>query len=119
MKRKLLLSLAVSLLSTVGAWAQTDVTSTYLTNADFSATTAIDNHLCGYGKDMSGKGTTYYGFQAVDGWTSVVKSGDNKNASYPNSGMGAAVFAYGSTAEMKGNNKTAPATAPDGAVVGQ
>ena len=119
MKRKLLLSLAVSLLSTVGAWAQTDVTSTYLTNADFSVTTAIDNHLCGYGKDMSGKGTTYYGFQAVDGWTSVVESGDNSNASYPNSGMGAAVFAYGSTAEMKGNNKTAPATAPDGAVVGQ
>lgn len=119
MKRKLLLSLAVSLLSTVGAWAQTDVTSTYLTNADFSVTTAIDNHLCGYGKDMSGKGTTYYGFQAVDGWTSVVESGDNSNASYPNSGMGAAVFAYGSTAEMKGNNKTAPATAPDGTVVGQ
>ena len=119
MKRKLLLSLAVSLLSTVGAWAQTDVTSTYLTNADFSATTPIDNHLCGYGKDMSSNGTTYYGFQAVDGWTSVVESGDNKNASYPNSGMGAAVFAYGSTAEMKGNNKTAPATAPDGTVVGQ
>ena len=119
MKRKLLLSLAVSLLSTVGAWAQTDVTSTYLTNADFSVTTPIDNHLCGYGKDMSDKGTTYYGFQAVDGWTSVVEGADNTNASYPNSGMGAAVFAYGSTAEMKGNNKTAPATAPDGTVVGQ
>lgn len=119
MKRRLLLSLAVSLLSTVGAWAQTDVTSTYLTNADFSVTTPIDNHLCGYGKDMSDKGTTYYGFQAVDGWTSVVEGADNTNASYPNSGMGAAVFAYGSTAEMKGNNKTAPATAPDGTVVGQ
>jgi len=38
MKRKLLLGLAVSLLCTVGAWAQTDVTSTYLTNADFSST---------------------------------------------------------------------------------
>lgn len=38
MKRKLLLGLAVSLLYTVGAWAQTDVTSTYLTNADFSST---------------------------------------------------------------------------------
>lgn len=65
MKRKLLLGLAVSLLCTVGAWAQTDVTSTYLTNADFSETTPLDNHLCGYGKDMAEKGTTYYGFQAV------------------------------------------------------
>ena len=118
MKRKLLLSLAVSLLSTVGAWAQTDVTSTYLTNADFSATTPIDNHLCGYGKDMAKNNTTYYGFQAVDGWTPVVLSSVSDEG-YEGSGMGAAVFAYGSTAEMKGYSKTAPATAPDGAVVGQ
>lgn len=35
MKRKLLLLLC-ALLATVGTWAETDVTSTYLTNADFS-----------------------------------------------------------------------------------
>ncbi len=118
MKRKLLLSLAVSLLSTVGAWAQTDVTSTYLTNADFSATTPIDNHLCGYGKDMAKNNTTYYGFQAVDGWTPVVLSSASDEG-YEGSALGGAVFSYGSEWEMKGNNKTAPATAPDGAVVGQ
>ena len=96
------------------AFAQTDVTSTYLTNADFSQTTALDNGLCGYGKDMSGKGTTYYGLQAIDGWTSVVVSGDNSNATYPNSGMGGAVFAYGSDYLMMGNNTKAPSADPDG-----
>ena len=35
MKRKSLMALAIALLCSVGAWAQTDVTSTYLTNADF------------------------------------------------------------------------------------
>ena len=113
MKFKQFLAAAL-LLCTAGASAQTDVTSTYLTNADFSQTTAIDNHLCGYGKDMEKNGTTYYGFQSVDGWTSVVLAGDNAEASYPNSGMGAAVFAYGSEYQMKGNNVTAPAVGPDG-----
>ena len=36
MKRKLLFAIA-ALLCSVGTWAQTDVTSTYLTNADFSS----------------------------------------------------------------------------------
>lgn len=114
MKRKLLF--LTTMIVSAFAWnakAQTDVTSTYLTNADFEASTAIDNHLCGYGKDMANNGTTYYGLQPVDGWTSVVVNGDNSNASYPNSGMGGAVFAYGSSYQMKGNSKTAPATGPD------
>ena len=113
-KLKLLMAACALVGSAVTAWAQTDVTSTYLTNADFSSTTAIDNHLCGYGKDMADKSTTYYGFQLIDGWTFVVTSGDNSNANYPNSGMGGAVFAYGTSWELKGNNKTAPAKSPDG-----
>ena len=113
MKFKQFLAAAL-LLCTAGASAQTDVTSTYLTNADFSQTTAIDNHLCGYGKDMEKNGTTYYGFQSVDGWTSVVLAGDNAEASYPNSGMGAAVFAYGSEYQMRGKEVSAPAVGPDG-----
>jgi len=117
MKRKLLFAVLVAV-GALGMRAQTDVTSTYLTNADFSQTTALDNHLCGYGKDMSNNGTTYYGFQAVDGWTSVVTNGDNSNSSYPNSAMGGAVFEYGSTYEMRGNSKTAPATNPDGEASG-
>lgn len=109
--KKLLLMLFA--LITTGAWAQTDVTSTYLTNADFSQSTPIESNLKGYGKDG-----TPYGFQTVDGWTSVVLSADNSNASYPNSGMGGAVFAYGSSYQLQGNNKAAPATNPNGEASG-
>ncbi len=110
MKRKLLFltALAVSAF-TWNAKAQTDVTSTYLTNADFSASTPISSDLKGYGKDG-----TPYGFQTVDGWQFTVVSGDNSNASYPNSGMGGAVFAYGSGYQLQGNSKAAPAADPDG-----
>ena len=112
MKLKQLLSAAL-LLCSAGAWAQTDVTSTYLTNADFSQSTAIVSNLKGYGKDG-----TPYGFQAVDGWGFVVTAGDNSNNSYPNSGMGGAVFAYGSSYQLQGNNKAAPATNPNGEASG-
>ena len=86
-----------------------------LTNSDFSQGAALDNHLCGYGKDMAAQNTTYYGLQDVDGWTKVVVNGDNSSASFPNSGMGGGVFAYGSDWQMKGNNVKAPAAGPDGA----
>lgn len=112
MKLKLFLAAALMLCS-AGAWAQTDVTSTYLTNADFSQGTPIGSNLKGYGKDG-----TPYGFQSVDGWTSVVTAGDNSNATYPNSGMGGAVFAYGSSYQLQGNNKAAPATNPNGEATG-
>ena len=94
------------------AFAQTDVTSTYLTNADFSQTTALTgDYLYGYGKDGSP-----YGFQTVDGWTSVVikDAGD----SYSGSGTAAAVFSYGSSTQLKGNSKAAPATNPAGEASG-
>ena len=112
MKFKHLLAAAL-LFCTAGAWAQTDVTSTYLTNADFSQGTPIGSNLKGYGKDG-----TPYGFQSVDGWTSVVTNGDNSTAAYPNSGMGSAVFAYGSSYQLQGNNKAAPATNPNGEASG-
>ena len=110
MKQKLLLALlALFTLGGSNLFAQTDVTSTYLTNADFSQSTAIESNLKGYGKDG-----TPYGFQTVDGWTSVVLAGDNSNASFPNSGMGGAVFAYGSSYQLQGNSKAAPAAGPNG-----
>ena len=110
MKLKKLFAAALLVCST-GAWAQTDVTSTYLTNADFSEGPVVTADIRGYGKDMvSGD---VYGFQNVTGWTFVVTSGDNSNNSYPNSGMAGAVLAYGSSNQLKGNNVTAPATGPD------
>lgn len=113
MKKIKLLITAFALLGASQTWAQTDVTSTYLTNADFEKSTPIGSHLKGYGKDG-----TPYGFQPVDGWTSVVTSGDNSNVDYPNSGMGGAVFAYGSSYQLQGNEKAAPATNPSGEATG-
>lgn len=113
MKKIKLLITAFALLGASQTWAQTDVTSTYLTNADFEGSTPIASNLKGYGKDG-----TPYGFQSVDGWTSVVTNGDNSEKSYPNSGMGGAVFAYGSSYQLQGNNKAAPATNPSGEATG-
>ena len=110
MKVKQLLA-AVLLMGGTGAWAQTDVTSTYLTNADFSEGPVITADIRGYGKDMASGDV--YGFQDVTGWTKVVTAADNSNASYPNSGMAGGVLAYGSTNQLKGNNVTAPAAGPD------
>lgn len=113
--RKLKLFMATFALvgGSVAAMAQTDVTSTYLTNADFSKSTAISSNLKGYGKDG-----TPYGFQDVNDWNYEVLNADNSNATYPNSGMGGAVFAYGSSYELQGGNKSAPASAPDGGTTG-
>ena len=92
------------------AWAQTDVTSTYLTNADFESGTAITGqYLYGYGKDGAP-----YGLQDVPGWSKEFVAVDNSNASYPNSGFAGATFAYGSSTALKGNGKNAPSTNPDG-----
>ena len=69
-KLKLLFAICALMVGGVSVvQAQTDVTSTYLTNADFEETTALtSSYLYGYGKDGSP-----YGFQTVDGWTSVVQ----------------------------------------------
>ena len=108
--RQKTLFLVISLVTSMSISAQTDVTSTYLTNASFESSTALtETYLYGYGKDGSP-----YGFQNVTGWTYEVLAGDNSNASYPNSGMAGAVFSYGSTIALKGNNQTAPSAAPSG-----
>ena len=114
MKHFKFLLASLALLFTSVAWAQTpvDVTDDYLTNADFSQSTPLTGDLRGYGKDMV-EGDAY-GFQDIEGWNFIVLKGDNATPSYPNSGMGGGVFAYGSASQVKGNNKTAPSAGPDG-----
>ncbi len=109
--KKLFLFSMLCIASVLGLRAQTDVTSQYLTNADFSQGPVITADIRGYGKDMVTGDV--YGFQSVTGWTSVILSGDNNTASYPNSGMGAGVLAYGSSYQLKGNNVSAPAAGPN------
>ncbi len=104
---------AALLLVSGAASAQTDVTSTYLMNADFSEGPVITADICGYGKDIAAGSGDVYGFQDVTGWTYVVTKGDNSKADYPNSAMGGGVLAYGSTNQLKGSNVAAPAAGPD------
>ena len=112
MKHFKLLFASLALFGAVNANAQTDVTADLLTNADFSASTPLEVDLRGYGKDMVGDDV--YGIQDVDGWQYTILSGDNNTAAYPNSGMGGAVFAYGSSKYLRGNNVPIPDVGPDG-----
>lgn len=111
--RKLKLLLAACALTGASAvCAQTDVTSSYLKNADFSQGTAETTDVYGYGHDGSP-----WGLQEVEGWTITVVNGDDDvkdGVSHPNSGMGGAVFSYGSENKLRGNQKSAPTTDPDG-----
>ena len=111
-KLKLLFAAAALVGGVASGSAQTDVTSTYLTNADFATGTPIDNNVCTYGKDMEGNGTTYYGAQSIDGWTNA--SVGAEDSGYANSKLAGALFAYGSTPWLAGSGTPAPATDPNG-----
>ena len=107
--RKLKLLLAVAALFGVStAWAQTDVTSTYLTNADFSQGTLASPAICTYAKDKSGNNTDYANLVDLDGWTAQ-DNGDGK-AGGP--------VAIGSGVWVGGSGYTAPPTNSDGEVTG-
>ena len=112
------LKLFMTALALVGgvnfALAQTDVTGTYLTNADFETDEALtSDYLYGYGKDGSP-----YGFQTITGWTSVVLK-DASDGGYAGSAIAGGIFSYGSSTQLKGNGKAAPATNPEGEATGK
>lgn len=111
-KLKLLLA-ACALMGASQTFAQTDVTSTYLTNANFATGTPIDNNVCTYGKDMAGNGTTYYSAQAIEGWTNA-SAGVKDEQNFENSGLAGGLFTYGSTPWLAGSGNLAPATDPSG-----
>lgn len=97
------------------AQAQTDVTSQYLTNADFSQGTPVAVNVCGYKGDISktenklnGENAAYWA-QQVSGWDISSEQKDTKAG---------AVFAYGSKPKLCGNNKSAPDKNPTGEVSG-
>lgn len=108
--RKLKLLLAACALTGASAvCAQTDVTSTYLKNADFSSSTPTTaEKIYGYGHDGSP-----WGLQDVEEWTVVVIKGD-EDGGHPNSGMGGAAIAYGSSTLLQGKGVAAPAEGPAG-----
>ncbi|MBQ3781271.1 MAG: FIVAR domain-containing protein, partial [Bacteroidaceae bacterium] len=111
MKRRFLFAVMtlIAAVWSLSASAQEDVTSTYLTNADFSSGTVQAGKVYGYGHDG-----TPWGLQAAEGWTIEVLNGDADNG-HENSGMAGGIFPYGSTTAMlQGGGKTPPAAGPDG-----
>ncbi len=78
-------------------------------NADFSAATIIDNHICTYAKDMEANGTTFSQMQEVAGWA-IVNNGDARAAG---------VMAYGADTWIGGAGYAVPAYNPAGLVEGQ
>lgn len=83
--------------------AQTDVTSTYLTNADFSEGTPAEVGICTYAKDMTNNGTTHSQLLGVEGWD-IPANGDARAGG---------LIALGSDTWLGGPGYIAPATDSD------
>jgi len=111
MKKNLLKStlLTAAMVVSAGAWAQTDVTSTYIQNADFSQGTPATVGVCTYAKDMATNNTEYSQLVPVEGWEFGVENGDSKAG---------ALVAYGSGTWIGGSGYTAPVTGNDGCTTG-
>lgn len=108
MRKLKLLFAACALLASSAVSAQTDVTSTYLTNADFSEGTLASPAITTYDYDMEKHGTTFCNLVALDGWTAV----DNGN------GKAGGPVAIGSGVWVGGSDYKAPPTNSDGEVTG-
>lgn len=121
MKIKKLITLAAMTVMTGSVWGQTDETSTYIKNADFSADDALTVHLCGYGADISKSGNKLDGNNAVYGAQKVTEWTDNdiKNSTGSGAGGAGGIFTYGSQPQLKGNSKAAPADNPAGESTGK
>ena len=101
----------------IGPWtltrlgdAEVEVDPSKIANSDFSKSTPLEGDLFGYGKDANGGA---YGMQDITEWNKVILN-SNADEGFEGSGLGGAVFAYGSTNLMRGNQKSAPAAGPNG-----
>ena len=103
-KLKLIVAASALFLGTSATWAQTDVTSTYLDNADFSQGTLASPAICTYDYDMEKNSTTFCNLVALDGWTAV--DNGNGKAGGPvaiGSGVWIGGDGYTSDGEVTGN----------------
>lgn len=123
MKIKKLITLTAMTFMTGNVWGQTDVTSRYIKNADFSDGDALTVHLCGYGADISktenklNENEAVYGSQDVTGWThNNIRNNTEKKSGVAGAG---GIFAYGSEPKLMGNNTAAPALNPAGEKTGK
>ena len=96
--KKLKLTAVLALMGASTAWGQTDVTKTYLTNADFESSTAIKSNLSTENGPCS---------DVSPGWVvDDISPADSKGNTYHIAG----VCTYGSPYKL--NSAKAPATAP-------
>ena len=109
MKRKLrfLTALAVAILCTGSAWAQSAISVG--TNLDFSEGTPVDNGICTCDYDMEKNNTVYSQMVAVSGWELGNENGNNRAGG---------LFAYGSNHWLGGTGYNVPATNPEGVAEG-
>ena len=77
-KLKLLMAACALMVGASQTWAQTDVTSTLLSNPDFSTGTAVTVGVCTYANDKSKNGTNYSSLVTVDGWTASTTADGRK-----------------------------------------
>lgn len=101
-KLKLLFTGLAFLGGVFSANAQTDVTSTYLTNADFSEGPVMTVSIHTYNKDKTGSNVAQ--MQAVEGWT-IVNNGDARASG---------VFTYGDGLFVGGDTYYTPSADPNG-----
>ncbi|MCR5821271.1 MAG: DUF4859 domain-containing protein [Bacteroidaceae bacterium] len=92
----------------------TDVTSTYISDADFANLTPLDSGVCTYANDIEinqDNGAKYSGMQNISGWTSSIPGVD---------GAASGLFAVGSASKIwLGSPKyTVPSEKADGSVSG-
>ena len=106
MKKIKLLFAAFAAMVGLGVNAQTDVTSTYLTNANFEEGTPMSVNIHTYNKDITGSNVAQ--MQNVDNWD-IVSNGDARAAG---------VFTYGDGLFVGGSGYTTPTTNPDGETSG-
>ena len=123
MKQKLL-SVVAFLGISLGAFAAVgdDLTSRFLTNADFSADEPIEAFICTYDYDMEGKGSTLFGMQPVTGW---IASTPTDNIAVPRdtrtdgaNAKACGVTTIGSENFRLGGEYLAPTIGPNGATSG-
>ena len=100
-KLKLLLAVCALLLGAGQAWAQTDVTSLFISNPNFEGSAAITTEYKTYHRDVTDGCVS--GLIAINGWTPVEGTKDAR-AGGP--------LAYGSSLKLSGSE--APATKPEG-----
>jgi len=125
MRKNRLLALALAAIATTATWAQEDVTSTYIDNADFSQGTVITKGVTTYAYDIydatnntKGKDANGSGLQTgVTGWTPNYEGStyyiQKEGTEVPGNGCSGGIYTYGGTAWLGAPANVVPSADTD------